>query len=65
MMDKEKIIKYSKDVVKFIKKQDETKKIVLAWDPEYTKLTKKEKELLDKAEKEYENGDIVEDSEEI
>ena len=51
MMDKEKIIKYSKDVVKFIKKQDETKKIVLAWNPEYTKLTKKEKVLLDKAEK--------------
>ena len=41
------------------------KKIVLAWDPYYTKLTKKEKELLDKAEKEYENGDVVEDSEEI
>lgn len=41
------------------------KKIVLAWDPEYTKLTNKEKALLDKAEREYENGNVVEDSEEI
>ena len=48
-----------------MKKYKNDKKIVLAWDPYYTKLTKKEKELLDKAEKEYENGDVVEDSEEI
>ena len=41
------------------------KKIVLAWDPYYTKSTKREREILDKAEKEYENGDIVDDSEEI
>ena len=41
------------------------KKIFLAWDPYYTKLTKKEKEMLEKADKEYEMGDVVEDSDEI
>ena len=38
---------------------------ILAWDPFYTKLTKKEKEMLEKADKEYEMGDVVEDSDEI
>ena len=41
------------------------KKIFLAWDPFYTKLTTQEKELLEKADKEYEMGDVVEDSDEI
>jgi hypothetical protein len=36
------------------------KRLVLAWDPEYTKLTPNEALMLQEAEKEYENGDYVE-----
>ena len=35
------------------------KKLVLAWDPDFTKLTPTEKETLDKAQKEFENGETV------
>ena len=35
------------------------KKLVLAWDPDFTKLTPTEKETLDKAQKEFENGESV------
>lgn len=35
------------------------KKLVLAWDPDFTKLTQPEKEEIDKAQKEFENGETV------
>ncbi len=35
------------------------KKLVLAWDPEFTKVTEKEKELLDKSDSEMKNGDFI------
>ena len=38
------------------------KKLVLAWDPDYTKLTPAEKAALDKAAAEMEVGDYVADS---
>ena len=41
------------------------KKIVLAWDPDYTKVTPSERAMLDKADEEYKNGDVIEDSDEI
>lgn len=36
------------------------KKLVLAWDPDYTKVTKSEAERLDRAMEEFENGEVVE-----
>lgn len=39
------------------------KKIVLAWDPDFTKLTDGEKKSLEIAEKEIENGETVSDNE--
>ena len=41
------------------------KKIVLAWDPNFTKVTPAERMRLDKAEEEYKRGEVVEDSDEI
>ncbi len=41
------------------------KKLVLAWDPDYTKLTPAEKAELEKAAAEMEAGDYVADSAEI
>ena len=38
------------------------KKLVLAWDPDFTKLTPAEKAELDKATAEMEAGDYVADS---
>jgi hypothetical protein len=35
------------------------KKLVLAWDPNFTKVTPKERELLEKADEEIKNGDFV------
>lgn len=35
------------------------KKLIRAWDPDFTKVTAKEKELLDKADKEMKNGDYI------
>lgn len=35
------------------------KKLVVAWDPDFTKVTAKEKELLDKSDSEMKNGDFV------
>jgi len=35
------------------------KKLVLAWDPDYTKLTESERIALEQAERELENGDAV------
>lgn len=40
------------------------KKLVLAWDPDYTKVTKSEAERLDRAMEEFKNGEVV-DSEDI
>lgn len=36
------------------------KRLVLAWDPEYTKVTKSEALALEEAENEYKNGEYVE-----
>lgn len=36
------------------------KKLVLAWDPDYTKVTKSEAERLNRAMEEFENGEVVE-----
>ncbi len=35
------------------------KRMVLAWDPDYTRLTENEKVELEKAEKEFENSEYV------
>lgn len=35
------------------------KKLVHAWDPDYTKLTTSERLSLEDAEREFENGDVV------
>lgn len=36
-----------------------TKKLVIAWDPDFTKLTAKEKELLEKTDEEMKNGEYI------
>ena len=35
------------------------RKLVLAWDPDFTKVTPKERDAMEKAMKEIENGEIV------
>ena len=35
------------------------KKLVIAWDPDFTKVTPREKELLEKSDSEMKNGDFV------
>lgn len=35
------------------------KKLVIAWDPDFTKVTAKEKELLEKSDLEMQNGDFI------
>lgn len=35
------------------------KKLVIAWDPDFTKLTSREKELLEKTDFEMKNGDFI------
>ena len=35
------------------------KKLVIAWDPDFTKVTAKEKELLEKSDSEMKTGDFV------
>ena len=35
------------------------KKLVIAWDPNFTKLTPKEREILEKSDAEIKNGDYV------
>lgn len=37
------------------------KRIVLAWDPDYTKLTPTERERLEEAERNIENGEYMDD----
>ena len=39
------------------------RRIVLAWDPDFTKLTPDEAAELDKAEADFARGDVVSDSE--
>ena len=39
------------------------KRIVLAWDPDYTKLTSSEKERLEEAKRNIENGEYMDDEE--
>lgn len=39
------------------------KKLVLAWDPDYTKVTPNEVADIEQAEKNYENGDYYTDDE--
>lgn len=38
------------------------KRLVLAWDPDFTKLTPEERERLEAAEKRIDSGDYVKDS---
>lgn len=38
------------------------KRIVLAWDPDYTKLTPEEKKQLEEAEQRIDSGDYVRDN---
>lgn len=38
------------------------KRLVLAWDPDYTKLTQEEQERLEAAEQRVDNGEYVKDS---
>lgn len=38
------------------------KRLVLAWDPEFTKLTCEERESLEAAEKRMDNGEYIKDS---
>ena len=35
------------------------KKLVIAWDPDFTKVTARERELLEKSDNEMKNGDFV------
>lgn len=35
------------------------KKLVIAWDPDFTKLTLRERELLEKTDFEMKNGDFI------
>ena len=35
------------------------KKLVLAWDPDFTKLTTEEAKQLEEAERNFQNGDVV------
>lgn len=35
------------------------KKLVIAWDPNFTKVTAKAKELLDKSDEEMKNGEYI------
>lgn len=35
------------------------KKLVIAWDPNFTKVTAKEKELLEKVDEEMKNGEYI------
>ena len=38
---------------------------MLAWDPDYTKLTSSERKVLEEAERDFENGNVVNESDEI
>lgn len=38
---------------------DLVKKLVVAWDPDFTKLTTKEREILEKSDFDMKNGDFV------
>lgn len=39
------------------------KRLVLAWDPDYTKLTKEERERLEVAEERIDHGEYIKESE--
>ena len=39
------------------------KKLVLAWDPDFTKVTAREKEILEMSDAEMKNGDFVSEEE--
>lgn len=39
------------------------RKIAIAWDPDFTKVTSKEKELLEKSDSEMKNGDFISEEE--
>ena len=41
------------------------KKLMLAWDPDYTKLKSSERKVLEEAERDFENGNVVNESDEI
>ena len=62
------IAKQIADMVEILPEQDQTlafelvKKLVLAWDPDYTKLTPAEAQRVDQAANEIAAGDYVLDS---
>lgn len=35
------------------------KKLIIAWDPNFTKVTEREKEILEKSDSEMKNGDFI------
>lgn len=35
------------------------KKLIIAWDPDFTKVTEKERALLEKSDSEIKNGDFI------
>lgn len=39
------------------------KKLVIAWDPDFTKVTARERELLEKSDSEMKSGDFVSEEE--
>ena len=41
------------------------KKLMLAWDPDYTKFTSSERKVLEEAERDFENGNVVNERDEI
>lgn len=62
------IAKQIADMVEILPEQDQTlayelvKKLVLAWDPDYTRLTPEEARRVDQAASEIAAGDYVRDS---
>lgn len=62
------IAKQIADMVEILPEQDQSlayelvKKLVLAWDPDYTKLTPEEAQEVDQAVREMAAGDYVPDS---
>lgn len=57
------IVKETMDIINLLPENDQmllneiAKKLLLAWDPDFTKLTPEERRKMDIAEKELENGE--------
>lgn len=63
-------VEKSRDLLEVLPPEDQElalmfiKKLVLAWDPDYTKVTKAEAERINQAMEDFENGEVF-DSEDI